>query len=202
MSSYARPPCGRCGEPWSASAFYERILWCCKECHRARVNLRRADPAVRAKDQERADRRRSDPNTPPQKRDRKAAILRTDKWRRDNPEKARAIDAVAHAISNFDLERRRCERCGTDKHVCAFHDDYSKPLKVNWRCRRCHSELRRQAAASSSSDQAVEQHDRQGDRLAVADRRAHVIEHDAASTHARHAKEVSPNGGTSREGSA
>jgi hypothetical protein len=123
----------------------------CKVCRRARVNLRRADPAVRAKDEERRVRRRNDPGVPNYERNRAAAIRRTDEWRRSNPDKLRAIAAVARAIENYDLERGRCERCGTDKNVYAFHDDYAQPLKVNWRRRRCNNKLRRQAAAAAAS---------------------------------------------------
>jgi hypothetical protein len=85
-------------------------------------------------------------------RDRAAEIRRVEKWRMENRDKARAIDAVAHAVRNYDLERpARCESCGTDKHVVAFHDDYAKPLVVTWSCRRCRSKARRQAAAALSS---------------------------------------------------
>jgi hypothetical protein len=70
-------------------------------------------------------------------RNRARAIRCTDKWRFLNPEKADAINAVAYAIRSYTLVRGRCIGCGTDKHVCAWHDDYSKPLDVTWSCRRC-----------------------------------------------------------------
>jgi hypothetical protein len=169
--SYARRPCDHCGEPWSARAFYVDRPGCCKECHKARVNRRRADPLVKAQRYERAKlrlKRLSDAKPknekprrepPPAReytyhppRDRAAEIRRVEKWRMENRDKARAIDAVAHAVRNYDLERpARCESCGTDKHVVAFHDDYAKPLVVTWSCRRCRSKARRQAAAALSS---------------------------------------------------
>jgi hypothetical protein len=65
------------------------------------------------------------------------AIRRTNKWRVLNPEKAHAINAVASAIRTYSLERGRCIGCGTDRHVCGYHDDYTKPLEVTWSCRRC-----------------------------------------------------------------
>jgi len=58
-------------------------------------------------------------------------------WRINNPDKQRAIELVGLAVRDYDLERGPCEKCGTNKNVCGFHDDYAQPLKVNWRCRSC-----------------------------------------------------------------
>jgi hypothetical protein len=153
-------PCARCGKPWSAKAFYETIRGCCKACHNARVKARRDllrnEPNLQAKEREH---RRS---LPAHKycapRDRAATVRRVNRWRMKNRDKDRAINAVAEAIKRYDLERGRCEGCGTDKHVCGFHPDYAKPLAVVWRCRRCNNELRRQAAAAaaSSSNQSID----------------------------------------------
>jgi hypothetical protein len=142
MSLYARRPCDRCGEPWSPRAFYERTPGCCKVCHKARVNLQRRQSPL--------------PEHNHRVRDRAAEVRRMERWRAENPEKARAIDAVAHAVESYDLERPpRCPGCGTDKHVCGFHDDYAKPLAVTWSCRRCRTKARREAKAATSSDQAT-----------------------------------------------
>ena len=35
-----------------------------------------------------------------------------------------------------------CERCGCNKALERHHPDYSKPLKVVWVCRKCHSRLK------------------------------------------------------------
>jgi hypothetical protein len=58
-------------------------------------------------------------------------------WRRNNRERNAAINVVAQAVFNRRLDRDRCTACGTDKHVCAYHDDNAKPYKVTWNCRRC-----------------------------------------------------------------
>jgi phenylpropionate dioxygenase-like ring-hydroxylating dioxygenase large terminal subunit len=58
-------------------------------------------------------------------------------WRRNNRERNAAANVVAQAIRNNRLVRGRCAGCGTDKFVCAYHDDYAKPYKVKWNCRRC-----------------------------------------------------------------
>jgi hypothetical protein len=89
-------------------------------------------------------------------RDRAATRIRVAKWRRDNRDRQYAIGTLAYAVHNYDIDRGRyCERCGADKDVCGFAPDISRPLKnVSWRCRRCNNELRREAAATASSDQA------------------------------------------------
>ena len=58
------------------------------------------------------------------------------KWRRANPEKKRAHDAVDRAIRRGELVRGPCEVCG--QRAEAHHDDYSKPLQVRWLCRGHH----------------------------------------------------------------
>lgn len=50
-----------------------------------------------------------------------------------------ARNQLAQAIRNGQIRRsRRCEACGREGHVDAHHHDYSKPLFVEWLCKRCH----------------------------------------------------------------
>ncbi len=63
------------------------------------------------------------------------------RYKIENPEKNRAHSAVYSAIKAGKLVRGRCEVCGALK-VHAHHDDYSKPLDVNWLCARHHAEIR------------------------------------------------------------
>ena len=35
------------------------------------------------------------------------------------------------------IERKPCERCGSENSQM-HHEDYSKPLAVEWLCRKCH----------------------------------------------------------------
>jgi len=35
----------------------------------------------------------------------------------------------------------KCQRCNKRRKVHAHHDDYTKPLDVNWLCSRCHGRL-------------------------------------------------------------
>jgi hypothetical protein len=96
---------------------------------------------VAARDREkvrRADRARASRNTT-----RGVPTIR--RWRRANPEKVAAHNAVARAKRKGILVPGPCERgpegCGPGK-VHAHHDDYAKPLKVRWLCARHHAEER------------------------------------------------------------
>lgn len=52
-------------------------------------------------------------------------------------QKARA--AVGHALRDGDLSAKPCEKCG-NLFAEAHHDDYSRPLDVQWLCRDCHEQ--------------------------------------------------------------
>lgn len=63
----------------------------------------------------------------------------TSKWREKNPEKNAAHCRVYRAVRNGTLVRPdRCERCDKECKPEASHDDYAKPLEVEWLCRPCH----------------------------------------------------------------
>lgn len=46
---------------------------------------------------------------------------------------------VAARMAARKLERKPCEVCGAEKAE-AHHEDYTKPLDVNWLCKRHHAE--------------------------------------------------------------
>jgi hypothetical protein len=60
-------------------------------------------------------------------------------YREANREKVAARHAVANALENGSLVKAPCEVCGEAKSE-AHHEDYSKPLDVNWLCRKHHEE--------------------------------------------------------------
>jgi hypothetical protein len=61
------------------------------------------------------------------------------------PEKAKAVNALNHAVSTEKIIRKPCEVCGDLKSE-AHHNDYSKPFEVIWLCRKHHIEVHKEAA--------------------------------------------------------
>lgn len=58
----------------------------------------------------------------------------------DNPEKRKAQQILNNAIRDGKIERpERCAKCDEKKFVEAHHEDYSKPLDVDWWCKKCHT---------------------------------------------------------------
>lgn len=56
-----------------------------------------------------------------------------------NAEAHRARCLVYYAVKNGHLSKpQRCEQCGEEKRLEAHHQDYLKPLLVNWLCVTCH----------------------------------------------------------------
>ena len=61
------------------------------------------------------------------------------KWRLKNPERVKAQRLIFSALRNKTLKKLPCEKCGCEKSE-AHHEDYSKPLEVNWLCKKHHGE--------------------------------------------------------------
>ena len=59
-------------------------------------------------------------------------------WRDNNPEKWRARSVVSHAVRDGRLKKKPCY-CGETK-VEGHHKDYSKPLDIEWLCKKHHLE--------------------------------------------------------------
>lgn len=78
----------------------------------------------------------------------KQPIRYTRAFKQANPEKVRAQNAVVSALRNGMLVRPSCcASCLRDCRPDAHHWDYTKPLRVEWLCRKCHvaaDRLRRQ----------------------------------------------------------
>jgi hypothetical protein len=61
-------------------------------------------------------------------------------WAKRNREKSAAHCKVYRAIRSGKLVRPdQCERCEKQCKPEASHDDYAKPLEVEWLCRPCHA---------------------------------------------------------------
>lgn len=54
-----------------------------------------------------------------------------------NPQAEKARDTTKQAIKNGKLTRLPCRVCGNPKSE-AHHEDYSKPLEVDWLCKKHH----------------------------------------------------------------
>jgi len=135
MTMTKHQPCVDCGLPWNAATSYECMGRHCKECWKVRVKLRRLKmPAGQTTIQRE---RRKLPHN------RARAVKSAAVWYAKNREKGRAYKAVAYAVRTYNLTRGCCEKCRTDENVCGFHTDFAQPLKVTWRCRRCHGAAQR-----------------------------------------------------------
>jgi hypothetical protein len=67
--------------------------------------------------------------------------LSTDRYRRNNPEKAFAHAVVTAAVRYGVIKKPKgCSKCGATYRVEGHHEDYSKPLDVIWLCTRCYRE--------------------------------------------------------------
>jgi hypothetical protein len=73
----------------------------------------------------------------PERRASSAAISQA--WRREDPRRQRAHNAVTRAIKKERLVRAPCCRCGSERSL-AHHEDYDKPLDVIWLCQPCHKQ--------------------------------------------------------------
>jgi hypothetical protein len=55
------------------------------------------------------------------------------------PEKFKARELLSYAVKIGVIKRGRCEVCNSTKTE-AHHQDYNKPLEVNWVCQIHHRE--------------------------------------------------------------
>lgn len=60
-------------------------------------------------------------------------------WRNENPEKIKAQKFLRLAIKYGYVVRKPCEVCGNEKSH-GHHEDYNKPLDVQWLCAEHHKE--------------------------------------------------------------
>ena len=75
----------------------------------------------------------------------KEALKRAKKlWQDRNPVKRAAHIILGNAVKNSKIAKpEKCQRCGLEpkrRHIHAHHNDYAKPLEVEWICVWCHIE--------------------------------------------------------------
>lgn len=139
--------CSVCNLVKSFDDFYRGVKSRCKECHKAAVKKNRAENVeyYRAFDRARAwlpervllrkkreERVKNDPEL------RAINAARVKAWMGRHAIKRHAHNAVSNAIRDGKLAPQPCERCGDAIGVQAHHEDYTKPLDVNWLCPPCH----------------------------------------------------------------
>jgi hypothetical protein len=63
------------------------------------------------------------------------------KWCREHPERVRIAQRTAWAYKTGKIKWQPCEVCKIKINLQKHHPDYTKPLKIKWLCRKCHTEL-------------------------------------------------------------
>ncbi len=125
--------CSRCKIEKRKSAFYRDRSRCdklshrCKDCER--LFKRESRERNLESNKERDDRYYK--NHKDQKSDSRNA------WRLANKLKVIAHAKLRYALSIGKVKKSNCEVCD-DSRVDGHHEDYSKPLKVKWFCRKHH----------------------------------------------------------------
>ena len=129
--------CFKCNTVRSLTDFYahpamsDGHLNKCKQCTKIDVLEHRNKniEKVRQYDRDRA----KNPNR------QKAMSAISNAWRKEDKRRSQCHRAVSKAIRSGELVRKNCERCGNENSL-AHHEDYDKPLMVNWLCQPCHKQ--------------------------------------------------------------
>jgi hypothetical protein len=145
--------CKRCKATKPLSEFYKTRLGSakhysrCKECTKAVVRAYREAGGERYKEYCR--KKQKEPKHVEARREYMRARPELHKrinakWVAANPEKVKARRAVEHAIKKGKLEKLPCSVCGSFYRTHGHHEDYSKPLDVNWLCATHHAARHRE----------------------------------------------------------
>lgn len=150
MSEYR---CYTCGSPFAPSEWQiKKTEWQCGDCRRAhqlewRQRRKEAGKPVKSGNMPREWHANYEAERNQKPVVRKMAAKRA-KARRENPlERHKWIARIKlrQAISSGKIQRKPCERCGAVKSQ-GHHEDYSKPLDVQWLCPKHHAALHRAKA--------------------------------------------------------
>jgi hypothetical protein len=63
------------------------------------------------------------------------------RWQALNRHKVKAHNALNNAVKGKRIEVMPCEVCGSIVNIHGHHEDYSKPLAVNWLCKKHHDKV-------------------------------------------------------------
>lgn len=154
--------CFRCGEEKPLSQFYKHPQMAdghlnkCKECTKRDASDHRLANLPKIMEYDR--KRGQDPERKLANRENYKVRMSTAEGRRKEAERSKgwreenAIKRAAHIIAGNAIRGGRliplpCERCGTKKRIQAHHEDYGRPLEVNWLCTKHHGERHREINA-------------------------------------------------------
>lgn len=129
--------CFKCSEVKDISEFYKHpqmgdgYLGKCKSCTKSDVSKHRLNNLDRIRDYDRS--RAKNPERA------KAAQEVSARWRQEDSRRIKCHNAVARALRNGTITRKKCSRCDSEKSM-AHHESYDHALDVTWLCQPCHKE--------------------------------------------------------------
>lgn len=69
-------------------------------------------------------------------------------WRDKNRDKVKAYGILSQAIKMGRVVKpKQCSQCPNTGRIEGHHEDYNKPLEVEWLCRECHAKIPPKGAA-------------------------------------------------------
>ena len=69
------------------------------------------------------------------------------KWKKNNKDKVQVENLLRYSVKCGKIKRLPCEVCGKKK-THGHHEDYGKPLLVNWLCPIHHKEIQKKIKGS------------------------------------------------------
>lgn len=140
--------CKLCGATDTNAEFYKGVNSRCKECHKREVRANRLEKIEQytayekmryKRDAHRREANRDYQKTPKGKASHAASVRRRNAM---NPEKRSANVILCRAVRDGKVFKPlECSRCGAippRRQLHGHHEDYSKPLEVEWICSGCH----------------------------------------------------------------
>ena len=144
--------CRSCFKEKPLSEFYRHkqmfdgYLNKCKECTKSRVTAHRNDNIEAAREYDRkrskqSHRLKANRENSKQYRDSGRHAEVNKRYRVENPEKYRAHNILNNATRDGKIKKPyKCKACKKRRVLHGHHDDYSKPLDVDWLCAQCHKD--------------------------------------------------------------
>lgn len=135
--------CGKCKRDLPPEAFFASSKYWCKECRSSerKKRYRKNPEKYRATQKRYGETHRDNENA------KKAA------WRRAHPLQTKAGHTLRNAVMRGKIVKpMACELCNRIAPLHGHHQDYSRPLEVQWLCVTCHEEKHHGNALRSSGE--------------------------------------------------